>query len=85
MKHIRRNERGQLTISDHIAADLAERFGTPLYVYSGVGSLLIMPFSSAVSELDCVLHYAVKANSSPVFSACWHSKGLVPILFQVVK
>ena len=65
MRHIRRNERGQLTIGGHIAVDLAERFGTPLYVYSGDGLVAhYAAFASAVSELDCVVHYAVKANSS---------------------
>ena len=65
MRHIRRNERGQLTIGGHIAVDLAERFGTPLYVYSGDGLVAhYAAFTSSVSELDCVVHYAVKANSS---------------------
>ena len=65
MRHIRRNERGQLIIGGHIAVDLAERFGTPLYVYSGDGLVAhYAAFASAISELDCVVHYAVKANSS---------------------
>ena len=65
MRHIRRNERGQLTIGGHLAVDLAERFGTPLYVYSGDGLVAnYAAFASSVSELDCVVHYAVKANSS---------------------
>ena len=54
-----------MTIGGHIAVDLAERFGTPLYVYSGDGLVThYAAFASAVSELDCVVHYAVKANSS---------------------
>ena len=65
MKHIRRNESGQLTIGSHSAVDLAERFGTPLYVYSGDGLVdYYDAFASAVSDLNCVVHYAVKANSS---------------------
>ncbi len=48
-----------------MAVDLAERFGTPLYVYSGDGLVAhYAAFEAAVSELDCVVHYAVKANSS---------------------
>ena len=65
MRQIKRDESGQLTIGSHIATDLAERFGTPLYVYSGDGFVAhYAAFASAVSELDCVVHYAVKANSS---------------------
>ena len=65
MRQIKRDESGQLTIGSHFAADLAKRFGTPLYVYSGDGFLdYYAAFAAAVSELDCVVHYAVKANSS---------------------
>ncbi len=65
MRQIRRNESGQLTIGSHTAAELAEKFGTPLYVYSGDGIVAhYAAFESAVSELDCMVHYAVKANSS---------------------
>ena len=65
MRQIKRDDSGQLTIGSHIATDLAERFGTPLYVYSGDGFVAhYAAFASAVSELDCVVHYAVKANSS---------------------
>ena len=65
MRQISRDESGQLKIGSHTAADLAERFGTPLYVYSGDGFVAhYTAFVSALSELDCVVHYAVKANSS---------------------
>ena len=65
MRHIKRDESGQLTIGNHIAGDLAKRFGTPLYVYSGDGFVAYYAaFAAAVSELDCAVHYAVKANSS---------------------
>ena len=65
MRQIRRNKSGQLAVGVHTAADLAERFGTPLYVYSGDGFVAHYDaFKSALSELDCVVHYAVKANSS---------------------
>ena len=65
MRQIKRDESGRLTIGSHTAADLAERFGTPLYVYSGDGFVAhYAAFASAVSELNCVVHYAVKANSS---------------------
>ncbi len=65
MRHIRRDESGRLTIGRHTATELAERFGTPLYVYSGDGFVAhYAAFEAALSELDCVVHYAVKANSS---------------------
>ena len=65
MRQIKRDESGQLTVGSHTAAELAQRFGTPLYVYSGDGFVAhYAAFASAVSELDCIVHYAVKANSS---------------------
>ena len=65
MTQITRDQNGQLTIGGHKAADLADAYGTPLYVYSGNGFVdHFMAFSSAVSQLDCTVHYAVKANSS---------------------
>ena len=65
MRQIRRDETGQLAVGTHTAADLAERFGTPLYVYSGDGFVAHYgAFTSALSKLDYVVHYAVKANSS---------------------
>ena len=69
MRQIRRNKSGQLAVGVHTAADLAERFGTPLYVYSGDGFVAHYDaFKSALSELDCVVHYAVKANCPLVSS-----------------
>ncbi len=65
MRQIRRDDSGQLIVGSYNAADLAKRFGTPLYVYSGDGFVdHYAAFASALSELDCVVHYAVKANSS---------------------
>ena len=65
MKQIRRDESGHLTIGGHRAVDLADRFGTPLYVYAGDGFVAhYNAFASAMSDLDCTVHYAVKANSS---------------------
>ena len=65
MRQIRRDGSGQLRVGSHTAADLAEKFGTPLYVYSGDGFVAhYAAFASAVSKLNCVVHYAVKANSS---------------------
>ena len=65
MRQIRRDKSGQLTVGSYTAAELAKRFGTPLYVYSGDGFVAhYAAFASAVSKLDCVVHYAVKANSS---------------------
>ena len=65
MTQITRDQNGELTIGGHNAAELAQSYGTPLYVYSGEGFVdHFMAFSSAVSRLDCTVHYAVKANSS---------------------
>lgn len=65
MRQIRRDDSGQLTIGGHRAVDLADRFGTPLYVYTGDGIVShYNAFASAISDLDCTVHYAVKANSS---------------------
>lgn len=65
MTQITRDQQGHLTIGGQSAAELAEAYGTPLYVYSGDGFIAhFAAFTSAVSRLDCTVHYAVKANSS---------------------
>ncbi len=56
---------GRLYCEDIPVADLAERFGTPLYVYSQgaiVGALTAL--KSAFAELDPLVCYSVKANSN---------------------
>lgn len=54
---------GALHIEDCPAADLAQRFGTPLYVYSR-GSMLaaLAPYQRALAGRRHLVCYAVKAN-----------------------
>jgi len=56
---------GQLYCEETSVADLAERFGTPLYVYSRatiLGSLRAL--QSTFAEADPLICYSVKANSN---------------------
>ena len=54
MTQITRDQQGQLVIGGHKAAELAEAYGTPLYVYSGDGFVAhFTAFTAAVSPLDC--------------------------------
>src|SRR5215470_14437962 len=56
---------GQLYCEDVPAAELAERFGTPLYVYSQNAILgTLKALQSAFAELDPLVCYSVKANSN---------------------
>ena len=56
---------GQLYCEGLPAADLADRFGTPLFVYSQ-GSVLgtLKALQSAYAEVDPLVCYSVKANSN---------------------
>ena len=55
----------QLYCEDVSVADLANRFGTPLYVYSE-GAILetLKSLQSAFAEVDPLICYSVKANSN---------------------
>ncbi len=56
---------GQLYCEDIPTAELAERFGTPLYVYSQASILgTLEALQSAFAELDPLICYSVKANSN---------------------
>ena len=56
---------GQLYCEDVPAAELAERFGTPLYVYSQASILgTLKALQSAFAEVDPLICYSVKANSN---------------------
>jgi diaminopimelate decarboxylase len=56
---------GQLYCEDIPAAKLAEKFGTPLYVYSHATILgTLKSLQSAFAELGPLVCYAVKANSN---------------------
>jgi diaminopimelate decarboxylase len=56
---------GQLYCEDIPVAELADRFGTPLYVYSQ-GAILgtLKALQTAFSEVDPLICYSVKANSN---------------------
>jgi diaminopimelate decarboxylase len=56
---------GQLYCEDMPAADLAQRFGTPLYVYSQ-GAILgtLRALQTAFAEVNPLVCYSVKANSN---------------------
>ena len=56
---------GQLYCEDVPVADLAERFGTPLYVYSQAAILgTLKALQTAFAEVDPLVCYSVKANSN---------------------
>ncbi len=56
---------GQLYCEGVTAAELAERFGTPLYVYSQASILgTLQALQTAFAELDPLVCYSVKANSN---------------------
>src|SRR5271156_923005 len=56
---------GQLYCEDIPEADLAARFGTPLYVYSQASILgTLEALQSAFAEVDPLICYSVKANSN---------------------
>ncbi len=56
---------GQLYCEDIPAAELAGRFGTPLYVYSQASILgTLEALQSAFAEVDPLICYSVKANSN---------------------
>src|SRR5438445_4473092 len=56
---------GQLYCEDVPAAALAERFGTPLYVYSQAAILgTLRALQTAFAEVDPLVCYSVKASSN---------------------
>jgi diaminopimelate decarboxylase len=56
---------GQLEVEGLAVADLARRFGTPLYVYSSAAmARALAPYQRALAGRDHLVCYAVKANSS---------------------
>jgi diaminopimelate decarboxylase len=64
MDHFRYRDR-DLYCEDLPAAELAERFGTPLYVYSAAAFVgRLKELQSAFDELDPLVCYSVKANSN---------------------
>jgi diaminopimelate decarboxylase len=60
-----RYRNGQLYCEDVPVADLADQFGTPLYVYSQAAILATLrALQLAFAEVDPLICYAVKANSN---------------------
>ncbi len=56
---------GQLYCEETPVADLAEKFGTPLYVYSARAFLdTLKTLQTAFAEVDPLVCYSVKANSN---------------------
>ncbi len=56
---------GQLYCEDVPAAELADRFGTPLYVYSQASILgTLKTLQTVFAEVDPLVCYSVKANSN---------------------
>ena len=56
---------GQLYCEDVSAAELADRYGTPLYVYSQASILgTLKTLQTAYAEVDPLVCYSVKANSN---------------------
>ncbi len=56
---------GRLFIEELAVADLARRFGTPLYLYSSAAmARALAPYQRALAGRDHLICYAVKANSS---------------------
>ncbi|MGC6530825.1 MAG: diaminopimelate decarboxylase [Candidatus Puniceispirillaceae bacterium] len=59
------DDNGQLMVDGLAATDLAQEFGTPLYVYSAEGFTdYFKAFQDAVAPVNGKVHFAVKANSS---------------------
>lgn len=56
---------GRLVVEDVAVADLARRFGTPLFVYSSASmSRALAGYQEALAGRDHLICYAVKANST---------------------
>ena len=59
------DDSGQLCADGFPANELAQRYGTPLYVYSADGFLAhLSAFQQAVAPVNGKVHFAVKANSN---------------------
>ncbi len=60
---------GELYIAGHSAINLAEKFGTPIYVYNGVrvkeNYRRFLNTLRKFSDRDVRIHYSMKANSNP--------------------
>ncbi|MCB1929074.1 MAG: diaminopimelate decarboxylase [Rhodocyclaceae bacterium] len=60
-----RREHGHLMLEDCPLADIAEQFGTPTYIYSAAAMKANFgAYTQALSGIDAMVCYAVKANSN---------------------
>ena len=60
-----RDANGHLLVDSTPLAEIADRLGTPLYVYSGNGIRdAFTSFASAVAPVAGKVHFALKANSA---------------------
>lgn len=74
---------GDLYCEDVSVANLAERFGTPLWIYSKAFLLgQLQQLQNAFAEVDPVICYSVKANSTLGILRVMHDAG---ISFDVVS
>ncbi len=65
MSPFNRNVDGNLLVGSTPLAEIADRFSTPLYVYSGDGIRdSFSRFASAVEPVSGKVHFALKANSA---------------------
>jgi len=63
--HFFRYRRGELFVEDVPLSSLAERFGTPLYVYSlKTIRRHVLSYGRAFKDIDHIVCFAVKANSN---------------------
>jgi diaminopimelate decarboxylase len=63
-------------LNNEFLVSLADKFGTPLYVYdSGLIRRQYRRLAAAFSDLDCRLFYACKANSNPHIIRILHEEG----------
>lgn len=63
--HLARGADGTLRLEGHALADLARRFGTPLYVYSRAAMLeALAAYQRALAGRPHLVCYAMKANST---------------------
>ena len=73
-----RDANGHLLVDSTPLAEIADRLGTPLYVYSGNGIRdAFTSFASAVAPVAGNIHFALKANSALGVIACWPA--MVPV------
>lgn len=60
-----RNQAGQLLVDDIPLNQIADEYGSPLYVYSGAGIAAAFDnFAAAVAPVSGKVHFALKANSA---------------------